>query len=868
MPAHARLTANGYLSAVAATLDLRKPRLLKEFGLGTVSQHQSVGSISESGGVRVSQTAASASVDLPVSVTVEDVPGVVRGFATGHDNFLLLILDQAEQLILGDKSNALEMFDALARSALRGRVGVVIVVREDFISDIMPLAGAHPTVLKQIVRVPGFSVGEAEELVRKGNERSEVRFTNGSIRHLLERMIGSNRQIWPIALHAVCRQITSRALRTGRRVSARDLDRLGDVKEALSHAIAEVLAVLSPADRSEAIFLLHTISRVSRQTGTPAIEDLKRALPNYPEDMLARIIDALTGLHLLERRPGGRLALAHDVVGSAIHLLLAKKADEIELAVDAWGMQNRTQRDTLNEEEINGILKERVLPIAHIIFLAEVTFAQPARGSASIELRLRAHLRSKPSRDVAEFVRKRSAHLSREGNFRPEHFFVLLLDDRSDTIATAVTAITRQSTDQDFDLIGLEDAIRMARPCGFTDVLSDNDHYIGALPQCCLRIIVEYFTRNQVVINSILAERIWEAAETTTRPAALSLLSACAPEMARKCAMDCCGHPSPLVRAAAFEVLFRLHDRPEDYLEVGLVDVSPIVRRRIAVSLARSDRADLGRYLGRLANDRSPLVREAVIEGIGTTRRSDLAAFVVAALDDDCDFVRESAVYALKDVLDPLAACRLARLRLRDEAAKVGEAAYNLLTIAGLPIASTSLISDLHHGDPAVAIAAIEASADAMSADIDAALIELLRNGRTPAPVATAAMSAAGKYLPREAAEAANRFLFSEDLDLVMASILAIQRFARPDAAAMLVKLVTHASVDVRERVVYALAELGGVEAAAGLRRALFDTSTGIVARAIYGLARLNDRGAADLVSDIPPLSAEVTRAKRYFGRA
>lgn len=867
VPAHARLTANGYLSEVASTLRLGKPRLLKEFGLTPAIQHQSVGSISQSESLRVNQSAASAFVDLPGEVGFADVPGVIRGFAADSSDFLLLIVDQAEQLVLGDKANALDLLDALARSVVRGKIGAVVVLREDFMSDIMPLAGAHPAVIKHIVRVPGFSIQEAEELIRKGSERSEVRFTNGLVRRLLERTTGSDGRIWPIALHAVCRQVTSLAQGSRRRVAVSDLERLGNIEGALSHAIGEVLAVLSPADRSEAVFLLYTISRVAGQIGTPAIDDLKRALPNYPEDTLGRLVDALIALHLLDRRPGGRLAFSHDAVGGAVHMLLGKKADEIEQAIDKWSRQGRALEASLSEGEIDEVLDEKDLPIAHIMFLAETVYFNSPGGSGSIDPRFQIHLHSKPSRDVAAFVRKRALHLSRKGDLRPEHFFILLLDDRPDSLAVTVAAMANEFADREWDLIGLERALRLARPCHLGTALSANDYRdLKALPQRCLRILADFFTLNPELAEVELVGRIWDAADASIRPAIFGLLSARSPDLAWERAIECRGHPSPSLRAAAFEILARLREGT-GYLVGGIADVSPIVRRRIAATIAQSDHPELVQFLGQLARDASPLVREAVVEGVGAARRTECAALVIAALDDDYDFVRESAVYALKDVLDREMAGNLARRRLGDESAKVREAAYRLMATIDIAVAPDSLIADLRDDDISVAIAAIELSAKAMSADIDAALLELLCNARTPAPVAAAAIAVAGKYLPQEVVEVAYDLIFAEDLDLAMNAILALQRLAPPGAARVLGKLITHANVDVRERVVYALGELGGEEAVAGLRRALFDISAAIVARAIYGLARLNDLGAAELVGAVPARTEEVARAKEYFNR-
>lgn len=864
-----RLGAAGLVAATAATLGLSRTSVLQDFGLAPDPVSQSVGGISNSKRVSVAQAAATASAAPLREPSAEDIPALLHAFSSHAGKRLVLILDQAEQLFHGERGTALSIIEALVRAASGPGVGVLVVIRDRMLHELFPLASSFPQLMQRILHVPGLEEGEARHVLEKGAARFGVRLSEELVRRVLDRAVGADQRIWPVALQAVGQQLAERARLRGGDAAETDLEAVGDIGGALASAVESAVALMPGEDRPEAIYVLGFISKAATLTGGPTAEELLRDLPAYSATDVERIVKSLVALRLVDRSLRGVLTPAHDAIGLAIRVLQRGGASELDRAVEDWA-SGQTVWERLDRDAIGRGLRQSALPIAKVVFLAEATFTVAPDLSEDLRERLREQSRSKPPLSLVRLVQTKALRQNRAGRLIAAELFVLFLDDRKETLSAAVDAIDLCAAGPGGSWSGgrLAAALHLAQPTNLADELAvrlGGEH--GKLHALSLGLFVRFFARHPKAATRAFVEQAWKHADGLLQPHVLAIARGVSSDLASEYSTAAVASQDPVVRAAALEQLMRGGVDAEGACVAALSDRSAVVRRRAVFVLSDIPLGSRENQLRQAAQDSSPLVREAVMEVVGTLRVSSMQDLVLGGLADPFDFVRESAVYAAKDVMPILPAAQRVQGLVSDPSPRVREAAFRLLDLAGLAPAAELSVIGMRESAVGLATAAVASVGHRVTTEMEDALIELVLSKETPTPVLCAAMRVVGGQRPEDAAAAVGRHLSHEEFEVVAEAVVALQRLAVGRAAEWLAPFISHSSTDIRERVVYALAELGGPSAIEGLRGALWDPSPSVCSRAIYGLARLRDLESARVVRMLPTDSEEVRRAQEYFQR-
>lgn len=863
----ASLNAAMLIDSLAKSLDLYDKDVLRRYGVSEKGTSQEAGRIDASTSVYQQQVSQSQDVSLAKSIDNNDIHSALNAFQKLADAPLLICFDQLEAIFQPNRFEARTLIERLL-SAASPECKMVFSVRSDFVSSILSFASAYHELPGSIVPVPGLTEAEARRILTAGAHVSGLSFSEALVTKIIDASKEYDGRIWPIGLSALAKKIVETAMsRSRKRVTIRDFVEVGEIVGAVKLVISDTLGVLSREQQSEAWYMLREFAKFAITQPVASVSDITSIAFAYPQSQIEAMFQALESLRLVKRLPNNSLMLAHDVIAAALKSEdgLSSKIDQ---GLDLWLVGNGNY-DRLSDLQLEEALLVTGLPLPKLMFLAEQLFQLSEGTIGKLRAKLREHLRNKEARIVSEFVAGRAGKIDPGRRLSASDIFVLLLDDRAETLALAVK-YGRPRAERTGGAIpqrySFGAALNLASPEKLGEVISSDELFsrLSGDMQLCTAIL-RYLSARSLMVEQGWVERLFFAVNEAVKPEALSLARRLNLERAVSLAERECNSENALLRASALGVLVEAELSAAN-VERCLNDGSTIVRRRAVFSIASHGNAGQ-EALQRLFADPSPFVREAVLEVIGSKRIANMVGAVKVGLSDEYDFVKESAAYALKDIVPVPEAVACIKPLLRDESPYVREAASRILSDAGHPVDPFAAVSHLRSGRSGLKSATLKAIGYTVEGDLEDVLIDFLNREGGDRQVIVLALQLLSQLHSVHAASYISKFLYDDDPDVVEAAVVCIQNSDGRMYTAALAQLVDHQSVDVRERVVYALADLGGDEAIMALKQAIWDPAGEVVCRAVYGLARLNAYDARELIRLVVSADPDVNRAKEYFER-
>jgi HEAT repeat protein len=870
------LTIEELLLQVAVSLGYEFSSVFDRLGIrGSQPTDQRIGSVSSSKDVTLVQAHLEGGTKESRTWSPLFAATAFQEIAKSKGVRIALLLDQSEHLFLTPQQGAAVLvIESIVRavSTSAGQLVAVVAIRDEYLHHLLVLAGPFPQITSGIVAIGGLQAEEAAAFVRRALKTYGGSFSDKLLQTIIRRLSGISGTVWPIALHACCRPLAELSKRQNKPASVGDLKKLGDLSGIVGEVVLSGIRTADPPLADDIVFCLYVIADVCRREGQIKFEQLVQALPAFPIEDIARMVQLLRTLRLVEEPRSGYFRLAHDSLAAAVYSLRhAAQSEEdirsIDRAVAQWGAND----DYLTSEvatRLFSVLRDG-LPTPHLLLVAGSLFNARTKLDYEWLSPVRTFLRKPDSRQLIHLVTEHAARYGRAPTLRPEEVFVLALNGSLETVAAAMAGLTAASrgpstswTENDYT-----DALLWSAPIllGQWLTAADLSDSTSSALRCIVRVLLQ---RPEIPIGQTALLTLWKHAPTVIKPELLSLAGSRFPEFAADLALECCAAAEAYLRAAAADSAKVLETRIANRI-IGkcLRDEVATVRRRAIFAI--DQQTLLGwepTLLNLLHADSSPLVREACLEVMAHLSLSaDCRSHVRSALEDPVDFVRESAIYALAHLMSASEAAEAVAPLVRDAAPKVREATIRLLSNAQSRAPIEAVLNDLRVGPPSLRVAAAEFLAYASGEDIDVVLEQVIRDQRTDRDTLIASLKAAGQRRSTICLLPIGACLSSPDVAIVCEAILALTLIGTPDSVMLLESSAFHVSIDVRERTVYALGELGGTKAILILTGCLSDPRDEIRARAIFALGRLQASEAWPRVNLVSASTPQLREAIQYY---
>lgn len=869
------LTLRDFLVAVAVELGYGLGDTFMRLGIrDRQSVQQEAGTVDQSSHVTIVQTAITNALSQPDRWSPAEAAAALQSFAAAYGRPLALLVDQTEHMFAAAASEpAIGVVEAIARAVAMpgGSVGAVVAIRDDSLFRIVSLGSAFPHVSSDIVVVDGLTTDEAAAFVQRALAAYGASFSPGLLNDLLRRLGGLNGTVWPIALHACCRELADVSKRRRRPATLNDLRKLGDLSGVLASVLQRALYEVDPPGARDALFCLYVIADVCRHESSITLERLMQALPAFAASDVARMVNLLKARRFIEEFRSAEYRLAHDAVAAAVYSLRHETTSEevsreVDRAVALWAATD-TYVSADTAVRLQPLLAIKI-PTPHLVLLGASLFAARNTVTAEWLSDTKAALRAIDGQQLASFVTGHAMGRSRAA-LMPAEVFVLAAHGSPEAVAAAAAGLLNASRGP--VTIWREGDYRDALVLGFSPEfirwLSGAD--FATLSAGAARVIIRALLATPPdALPPSLLRRLWAHVPETLRPDLLTLAARTSEEVGHELVAQCLASPVDYLRAAAVDAARYLSSATRDAaINTALDDKAVTVRRRaiFAIGDVAAPQWD-GELIRRIGADPSALVRESCLEILGRHPVSvPVRSALEAALRDEFEFVRESAVYASARVLQPLDAAMIVKPLVRDQSPKVREAALRIIALAEETAPLDALISDFLTGASSLRIAAAELLALVGGEDVDAALKDLLEDRTTDRDTLLAAIRLAARRRSSVCVPSLLRLIAADDVEIVCETIVSLGNINPADLAAVLQPLSYHPSVDVRERVVYALAETGGDAAVEALVGSLADPSPEIRTRAIYALGRLGARDAMPTIELMFATTKELSDAIAFY---
>ena len=243
---------------------------------------------------------------------------------------LVLILDQFEEVLTVDPvdhAGKLGFFQQLGAALRDPRLWLLVALREDYLAALAPYRGLLPTRLKSTFRLDLLGPAAALRAIQEPARAAGVTFADPAAHKLVDdlRLVKVPRaggvalepgpHVEPVQLQVVCKSLWDRLPAGQARIELADLERLGDVDQALAAYCDDALAAAARTGVRErtlrAWVQRHLVTDAGLRSQILLAPGPDAATHGLPNRALASLVDA----HMLrsdERRGIIWVELAHD----------------------------------------------------------------------------------------------------------------------------------------------------------------------------------------------------------------------------------------------------------------------------------------------------------------------------------------------------------------------------------------------------------------------------------------------------------------------------------------------------------------------------------------------------------------------------
>jgi HEAT repeat protein len=869
-------TIEELLLQVAVSLGYEFSSVFDRLGIrGSPSADQRIGSVSDSKDVSVLQAhiEGGAKDSKPWSAMV--AAAALREIAKSKGVRIALLLDQSEHLFLGSQLEAaILIVGSIVRavSTADGQLGAVIAIRDEYLHQLLVLAEPFPQITSGIVPIPGLRAEEASAFVLRALSQYGASFSDKLLQAIIRRLSGISGSVWPIALHACCQPLAEISKLRKKSASISDLKKLGDLSGVVGTVLVSGIRAADPPLADDILFCLYVVADFCRREGQIRFEQLVQALPAFPIEDVSRMVRILRTLRLVEELRPSFLRLAHDSMSAAVYgLRHASQTEEDVRSIDRSVIQWGSNDQYLGSEDAMRFLTMLGSgpPTPHLVLVVGSLFRARAKLDYAWLDRVRPLLSRVDRRQLIHLITEHAARHGRGPALCPEEVFVLALTEGLETVGASMAGLMAASRGPTatWSEIDYTDALLWSVPMllgKWLGAANLSDATTSAL-RCVVRVLLLH---PEITVERTALISLWNSAPSVIKPELLSLIASRLPDIAADLALESCNSAEAYMRAGAADVAKMLEGRVSTKI-IGrcLQDTVATVRRRGIFALHKGTVATWEpTLLNLLRSDPSSLVREACLEAIAhLPLKADCRNDVRFALTDKVDFVRESAVYALAHIMPAPEAADAVSSLIQDPAPKVREAAIRILSNAQTKAPIETVLNDLRSGPPSLRIAAAEFLTYASSDDVDVVLENVIADRQTDRDTLIACLKSAGLRRSAICLPTIGACLSSQDVAVVSEAIIALTLIGTPDSVDLLESSAFHKSIDVRERVVYALAELGGTRAISTLMGCLSDPREEIRVRAIFALGRLQASEAWPRVNLLNESTPQLRDAIQYY---
>jgi len=747
----------------------------------------------------------------------------------------VIVFDQFDRLLESSYNDALNLIEKLLNFIeKKEECYYVFCLKETYLGEFISIVNDT----RSIYFLKGLDCQKAQEFIMSVDANHKL-FAENIISDIVHSLYDKSSGVWPLGLIAVCALLEENKQYL-----------LAEINFAPENLIALTIENMFPLyeNYSPEDYVL-ALSIIGHKNSL-SFADIEQYFPIRSHDWLNTLLMNLVSIKLLQKNRFQGYLLVHESISLGVKLL-QKKYPRIEEIV-GLGNPDILKQQPIDIEQITNFLDYERIPLPTLFLIVIILFDNDniLHENDDILKKLGSCFRRYKEQEIIDYF-EISIAASSERNFSFEACLaILFIDSREKLILHALISISTavQKEDVHYTEWRIVQAMLLTKQNVIANVFEKEINNLNDLFP--IRIVLEY-SRVCHEIKKIKPEIIYKLWQDypLLKPELLQHVDS-ENDLSYSMLREGLNAANPVLRSAAVTALSAFENWHKEYIADVLSKEKDIsIRRRAVYSMVNllGDPAFQALFKETWRKETSPLVKEAMIETINDSRQPQYRDILIEATHDPIDFVRESAVFALFDIYKNDAMPEEIIDLYADHSAKVKDA---MIKCYGFPNNKTFIeyAHDLKSLPVSLQIEMVDKSV--LYNYSEEIIINILNDIQFDDKVIAKALQVVAEIRNEKCAYYAARFLKNPNIELVCYAIVAVQNGIKSveNKLQLLKPLIKHPSLDVRERLIYALGELYGSDAENTIIDCLFDSNESLRTKAIYALAKLKSIKAKPII--------------------